>query len=78
MNRLNKNSEHPKHKFKLMDKKIITILRSKNVLPTTVEDSCILIGVLFSYFSIKTYVVGSQKNNFNETILLSTQNTCYN
>ena len=30
----------------------------------------------FSYFSTKTYVVGTQKNSLNETVLLSTQNTC--
>ena len=28
------------------------------------------------YFSTKTYVVGSQKNGLNETVLLSTQNIC--
>ena len=28
----------------------------------------------FSYFAIKTYVVGTQKNRLNETVLLSTQN----
>ena len=28
----------------------------------------------FSYFSTKTYVVGTQKNRLNETVLLSTQN----
>ena len=27
----------------------------------------------FSYFSTKTYVVGTQKNRLNETVLLSTQ-----
>ena len=32
----------------------------------------------FSYFSIKTCVVGTQKNRLNETVLLSTQNTCLN
>ena len=32
----------------------------------------------FSYFSTKTYVVGTQKNRFNETALLSTHNTCSN
>ena len=31
----------------------------------------------FSYFSTKTYVVGTQKNRPNETVLLSTQNICY-
>ena len=30
----------------------------------------------FSYFSTKTYVVGTQKNRLNETVLLSTQNIC--
>ena len=35
-------------------------------------------GKLFSYFSTKTYVVGTQKNRLNETVLLSTQNTCLN
>ena len=30
------------------------------------------------YFSIKTYVVGTQKNRLNETVLLSTQNKCLN
>ena len=32
----------------------------------------------FSYFSTKTYVVGTKKNRLNETVLLSTQNTCLN
>ena len=32
----------------------------------------------FSYFLTKTYVVGTQKNRLNETVLLSTQNTCLN
>ena len=31
---------------------------------------------LFSYFSIKTLVVGTQKNHLIEMVLLSTQNTC--
>ena len=30
----------------------------------------------FSYFSIKTYVVGTQKNLLNETVLLSTPKMC--
>ena len=32
----------------------------------------------FSYFSTKTYVVGTQKNRLNNTVLLSTQNACLN
>ena len=31
---------------------------------------------LFSYFSTKTYIVGTQKNTLNELVLLSTQNLC--
>ena len=33
---------------------------------------------VFSYFSIKTYFVDTQKNRLNETVLLSAQNTCLN
>ena len=32
----------------------------------------------FLYFSSKTYVEGTQKIRLNETVLLSTQNTCLN
>ena len=32
----------------------------------------------FSYFSTKTYVVGTKKNRLNETVLFSTQNICLN
>ena len=32
----------------------------------------------FLYISFKTYVVGTLKNLLNETVLLSTQNTCLN
>ena len=35
-----------------------------------------VIKILFSNFSTKTYVVGTQKNGLNETVLLSTQNIC--
>ena len=38
----------------------------------------VCIGKLFSLSSSKTYVVGTQKNRLNETVLLSTQNTCFN
>ena len=31
----------------------------------------------FSYSSTKTYVVGTQKNRLNETVLLSTQNIMF-
>ena len=34
--------------------------------------------IIFSKFSTKTYVWGTQKNRLNEMILLSTQNTCKN
>ena len=32
----------------------------------------------FSYFSTKTYVVGTQKNRLNDTVVLSAQNRCLN
>ena len=32
--------------------------------------------IFFSYFSTKTYVVGTQKNRLIEAVLLSTQNIC--
>ena len=38
----------------------------------------VCIGKLFSLFLFKTYVVGTQKNRLNETVLLSAQNTCLN
>ena len=34
--------------------------------------------LFFTYFSTETYVVGTQKNRLNETVLLSTQNICLN
>ena len=33
---------------------------------------------LFSYFSTKTYVVGTKKNRLNEKVLLDTHNICLN
>ena len=35
-----------------------------------------VIKIKFSYFSTKTYAVDTQKNRFNETVLLSIQNKC--
>ena len=32
----------------------------------------------FFYFSTKTYVLGTQKNRLNETVLLSVHNICLN
>ena len=32
----------------------------------------------YSYFSNKTYVVGTQNSHLDETVLLSSQNTCLN
>ena len=46
-------------------------------LPQASRKECVL-GNCFLYFSSKTYVVGTQKNRLNETVLLSTQNTCLN
>ena len=39
---------------------------------------CIIANILlnFLFFPAKTYVMGTQKNYLNETVLLSNQNTC--
>ena len=37
-------------------------------------DKSAIVELFFFYFSPKTYVVGTQKNGLNETVLLSTQN----
>ena len=41
-------------------------------------DKNVYLTIIFSRFSTKTYVVGTQKNRLNETVLLSTQNTRLN
>ena len=48
--------------FKLMDKKKLTVLRF------TPDKECVTKNQ-FSHFSTKTYVVGTQKNRLNETVL---------
>ena len=52
----------------ILHKKELTILRPP-------EKSAYL-RIKFAYFSTKTHVVVPQKNRLNETVLLSTQNTC--
>ena len=37
-----------------------------------------ILKLFFSNLSTKTYVVGTQKNRLNETVLLSTKNICLN
>ena len=70
--------EHPKHMFNLMGKKIIAILRYKNLLHWT-HDTFVgrdihqyqvppVVPPAY-YFSSKTYVVGTQKNRLNERVL---------
>ena len=34
-------------------------------------------GILMGVYAVVTYVVGTQENRLNETVLLSTQNICY-
>ena len=55
--------------FKWMGKKIFTILITLKKFPYR---------NLRLQFSTKTYVVGTQKNHLDETVLLSTQNACVN
>ena len=65
--------------FKLMDKKIVWMLGIKVHLsgPMSINNFLVLYSPAyqkkyFSYFSTKTYVVGTQKNRLNEKFLLST------
>ena len=55
--------EHPQHMFKLIGKMIITNLRSKGSVIGT-SDLKLRVGnrKIFSYFSTKTYVVGTQEH----------------
>ena len=55
-------------------------LKSVNKRKLTSADTQIRVcnWILYFYFSTKTYVVGSQKNCLDETVLLSTQTTCLN
>ena len=48
------------------------------MLPGQAPDKNVSLKIIFSYFSIKTYGVGTQKNRPNGTVLLSTQNICLN
>ena len=36
------------------------------------QDKSVSLKIIFSYFSVKTYVVGTQMNRLDETVLLST------
>ena len=61
--------------LKLMGKEIFAIVRSffkKKSFQLTVRTKNSFL------FSSKTYVVGTQKNRLNKTVLLSTQNICQN
>ena len=51
-------------------------MRHNNRITTHKIPQLTVIENCFSYFSTKTYVVGTQKNRLDETVLLSTQNTC--
>ena len=78
--------EHPKQMLKLTDiKKTFTIL-CPDFLFMWIYIKCLhmsrpLVKSVYqkkkiSYFSTKPYVVGTQKNRLNETVLLNTQNIC--
>ena len=62
-------------------KKMMTVLVEEKILYLTLminspDRSCFKV----SYFSSKTYIVGTENSRLNETVLLSlsTQNTCLN
>ena len=54
---------------------LVTII-VKNVYQASKQE-CVLENY-FLHFSSKTYIMGTQKNRLNETVLLRTQNTCLN
>ena len=64
--------EHPQVRFGSRYKKILKFLSSNRPPDKSVTEN------YFPYFSTKTYVVGTQKNHLDETVFLSTQNTCLN
>ena len=78
--------EYAQHMFLLRNKKNNFPLRSlkwniKTEIPVkryvcTQDLECVT-EKYFSYFSTKTYVVFTQKNRLNETVLLSTKNICW-
>ena len=47
-------------------------LQQANVIVYMPLDKSVQLKNFFFYFSTKTYVVGTQKNRLNETVLLST------
>ena len=56
--------------FFTLNKMVSNSLDSDKVILRSISEN------YFSYFSTKTYVVGTQKNPLNETVLLSTKITC--
>ena len=64
--------------IRLTDSLNMIIAVDWDVKPQTGLQIIVCIGELFLYFSSKTYVVGTQKNHLNETVLLSTHNTWLN
>ena len=62
--------EHPQVRFGSRCKKILKFLSSNRPPDKSVTEN------YFSYISTKTYVVGTQNNRLDETVLLSTQITC--
>ena len=70
--------------LKLMQKKIFTLLCSKNSIylnhcfrKIEVAKASRKEYVIKNYFSTKTSVVGAQMNHLTETVLLRIQNTCF-
>ena len=64
--------------MKIMCKQILQDQPSINLLIGPNKDSSVHVNLeLFSYLSIKTSVLGSQKNCLIETVLLSTHNICF-
>ena len=65
LNETGHSLEHPTICYNGVDRKMFTIYA---------DQECVT--KLTSYFSNKSYAVGTQNNGLNDTVLLSTQNIC--
>ena len=62
--------------LKFLNTYLLLCLTESFVIIRPLVKSALLTEKWNSYFSTKTYVVGTKKNRLNEKILLSSQNIC--
>ena len=63
--------------YAIENNKLFLLLKTISVKVQAPRKECVTENC-FLYFSTKTYVEGTQRNSLDETVLLSTQNTCLN